>query len=192
MTALGSTDVMRFLGRRIPRSGEVPKRFHGEVVSNVKEREEGVRLKHFVNGNSEKLYDKAYTEVGSVLRPECTIHNVEDLRAYPRRLWKYLLRRCRLAVSYPLAIPPALPVAFLFARRRRPVPLLSFPVRPLPRCLPALRAAIALACSPRTKPPLASFQQALAASRPALGTLSSCALAAVRLACTILGRAHGR
>jgi hypothetical protein len=29
MTALGSTDVMRFLGRRIPRSGEVPKRFKG-------------------------------------------------------------------------------------------------------------------------------------------------------------------
>lgn len=82
MTALGSTDVMRFLGRRIPRSGEVPKRFNGEVVSDVKEREEGVRLKHAVNGNSQKLYDKAYTEVGSVLRPECTIHQVEDIRTY--------------------------------------------------------------------------------------------------------------
>ncbi len=82
MTALGSTDVMRFLGRRIPRDGEVPKRFNGEVVSDVKEREQGVRLKHSVNGNSQKLYDKAYTEVGSVLRPECTIHNVEDLRTY--------------------------------------------------------------------------------------------------------------
>jgi len=82
MTALGSTDVMRFLGRRIPLSGEVPKRFNGEVASNVKEREEGVRLKHYVNGNSEKLYDKAYTEVGSVLRPECTLHNVEDIRTY--------------------------------------------------------------------------------------------------------------
>lgn len=82
MTALGSTDVMRFLGRRIPLSGEVPKRFAGEVASNVKEREEGMRLKHYVNGNSEKLYDKAYTEVGSVLRPECTIHNVEDIRTY--------------------------------------------------------------------------------------------------------------
>jgi hypothetical protein len=82
MTALGSRDVMRFLGRRIPLNGEVPKRFNGEVVSNVQEREEGVRLKHFVNGNSEKLYDKAYTEVGSVLRPECTIHNVEDIRTY--------------------------------------------------------------------------------------------------------------
>jgi hypothetical protein len=81
-TALASTDVMRFLGRRIPGSGEVPKRFNGEVVSDVKEREEGVRLKHQVNGNSEKLYDKAYTEVGSVLRPECTLHNVGDLRTY--------------------------------------------------------------------------------------------------------------
>ncbi|MBZ5626424.1 MAG: hypothetical protein LAQ69_48245, partial [Acidobacteriia bacterium] len=80
MTALGSTDVMRFLGRRIRHDGEVPKHFNGEVVSDVKEREEGVRIKHAVNGNSEKLYDKAYTEVGSVLRPECTLHNVEDIR----------------------------------------------------------------------------------------------------------------
>ena len=82
ITALGSTDVMRFLGKRITLGGEVPKGFNGEVASNVKEREEGVRLKHQVNGNSEKLYDKAYTEVGSVLRPECTIHNVEDIRTY--------------------------------------------------------------------------------------------------------------
>ena len=82
MTALGCTDVMRFLGRRIPGNGEVPARFNGEVVSDIKEREEGVRLKHAVNGNSEKLYDKAYTAVGSVLRPECTIHNVEDIRTY--------------------------------------------------------------------------------------------------------------
>ena len=82
MTALGSTDVMRFLGRRMPRHGEVPARFNGEVVSDVKQREEGVRLKHAVNGNSQKLYDKAYTPVGSVLRPECTIHQVEDLRTY--------------------------------------------------------------------------------------------------------------
>ncbi len=82
LTALGCTDVMRFLGRRIPRNGEVPKRFNGEVVTDVKEREEGVRLKHHVKGNSEKLYDKAYTAVGSVLRPECTIHQVDDIRTY--------------------------------------------------------------------------------------------------------------
>jgi hypothetical protein len=30
MTTLGSTDVMRFLGRRLPRSREVPKRFNGK------------------------------------------------------------------------------------------------------------------------------------------------------------------
>jgi len=38
LTALGSTDVMRFLGRRIPASGEVPKHFQGEVVSELKQR----------------------------------------------------------------------------------------------------------------------------------------------------------
>jgi hypothetical protein len=46
-TALASTEVMRFRGRRIPGRGEVPQRFNGEVVSDVKEREEGVRLRAY-------------------------------------------------------------------------------------------------------------------------------------------------
>jgi hypothetical protein len=82
MTTFGSADVMRFLGRRIPLSGEVPKRFSGEVVSDLKRREEGMRIKHSVNGNSVKLYDKAFTAVGSVLRAETTIHNGDDFRVY--------------------------------------------------------------------------------------------------------------
>jgi hypothetical protein len=100
LTALGSTDVMRFLGRRIPASGEVPGNFQGEVVSELKRREEGVRIKHTLNGNSVKLYDKAFTEVGSVLRAEATLHNGDDLRVYrpregdPRgaRAWRRLRR----------------------------------------------------------------------------------------------------
>jgi hypothetical protein len=58
-------DVLRFLGRRINA------RFSGEVVSNVKHRVEGVRVKHWVEENSIKMYDKA----GSVLRIETTINN---------------------------------------------------------------------------------------------------------------------
>ena len=47
MTTFGSTDVLRFLGRRIPLSGDhLPKRFAGEVVSDLHERQEGVRIKH--------------------------------------------------------------------------------------------------------------------------------------------------
>lgn len=58
-------DVMRFLGRR------TNSRFNGEATSNVKHRIEGVRVKHWVEENSIKMYDKA----GSVLRIETTINN---------------------------------------------------------------------------------------------------------------------
>ncbi|MGQ9636096.1 MAG: hypothetical protein ACUVXB_17875 [Bryobacteraceae bacterium] len=82
MTTFSSPDVMRYLGKRIPLSGNVPQRFSGELVSDWKHRQEGVRIKHSVNGNSLKLYDKAFTVVGSVLRAEATLHNGGDLRVY--------------------------------------------------------------------------------------------------------------
>lgn len=63
-------DVLRFLGRRINA------RFSGEVVSNVKHRVEGVRVKHWVEENSIKMYDKA----GSVLRVETTINNAQRFK----------------------------------------------------------------------------------------------------------------
>jgi hypothetical protein len=61
-------------------SGQVPTRFAGELVSDLKHRPEGVRIKHSVNGNSLKLYDKAFTRLGSVLRAEVTVHNADDFR----------------------------------------------------------------------------------------------------------------
>ena len=82
MTTFGSTDIMRFLGRHIPLSGEMPKRFSGEVVSDLRQRQEGVRIKHRLNNNSVKLYDKAFTVLGSVLRAEGTINNVDHFRVY--------------------------------------------------------------------------------------------------------------
>jgi hypothetical protein len=84
VTTFGSADVMRFLGRRLLLSGNVPTRFAGEAVSALKQREEGIRIKHSVNGNAVKLYDKAYTPVGNVLRAEATLNNVADLRVYRR------------------------------------------------------------------------------------------------------------
>jgi hypothetical protein len=81
-TTLGSVDVMRYLGKAVTLKGEVPKSFRGDVVSTLKFREEGVRIKHVVNGNSVKLYDKAFTPVGSVLRAETTIQNGGDLRVF--------------------------------------------------------------------------------------------------------------
>jgi hypothetical protein len=82
MTTFSSPDGMRFLGKRIPLRGEAPKRSSGEVVSDLKHRQEGVRIKHGVNGNSLKLYDKAFTVVGSVLRAEATVHKGDDFRVY--------------------------------------------------------------------------------------------------------------
>jgi hypothetical protein len=82
MTTFGSADVMRYLGKRTRLTGEIPSNFSGEVVSNLKERQEGVRIKHSVNGNSVKLYDKAFTPLGSVLRAETTIQNGSDFRVF--------------------------------------------------------------------------------------------------------------
>jgi hypothetical protein len=58
-------DVLRFLGRRLDG------RFKGEVSSDVVKRIEGIRVKHRVQENSIKMYDKQ----GSVLRIETTIND---------------------------------------------------------------------------------------------------------------------
>jgi hypothetical protein len=78
MTTFSSPDVLRFLGKRITLSGQLRQDFSGEVVSDFQRRAEGVRVQHSVNGNSVKLYDKAYTPKGCVLRAEATFHNGDD------------------------------------------------------------------------------------------------------------------
>src|SRR5438874_6400063 len=82
ITTFGSTDVMRFLGRHMPRNGAVPKGFTGQVVSDLRQREEGVRIKHRLNDNSVKLYDKAFTELVCLMRAEGTFNSVKDFRVY--------------------------------------------------------------------------------------------------------------
>ena len=77
ITTFGAADVLRFLGQPVPASGKVPHRCRHEISSNVKERLEGVRLKHWLNGNSLKLYDK-----GSVLRAETLIRDPGDFKVY--------------------------------------------------------------------------------------------------------------
>jgi hypothetical protein len=77
ITTYGASDILRFLGRKLGKEGRVPANFQGEVESDLKEREEGVRIKHWLNRNTLKLYDK-----GSVLRPEVTIYNPKDFRVY--------------------------------------------------------------------------------------------------------------
>ncbi len=77
--SFGSQDVLRFLGRR-PLAHGVGQ-FAGELHSRLQRRPEGLRIKHFVNGNSLKLYDKQ----GSVLRVETTINHPEQFKVWRAR-----------------------------------------------------------------------------------------------------------
>lgn len=83
MLSFSSTDVMRYFGRRVNQSGDIPASFNGTLETDLKRRHEGDRVKYRMNGNSAKFYDKAYSEMGSVLRgAETTLNNVEDFRTY--------------------------------------------------------------------------------------------------------------
>jgi hypothetical protein len=78
ITTFQSPDVMRFLGRRVPQSGtKVHGNFQGEVTSGLKERAEGVRIRHTLNGNSLKMYDKAGN-----LRVETTMLKPTEFKVY--------------------------------------------------------------------------------------------------------------
>ena len=70
----GSANVLRFLGRR------TNSRFNGEVTTKMKHRLEGICVKHYVEENSIKMYDKQ----GSVLRIETTINNPRRYKVYRR------------------------------------------------------------------------------------------------------------
>ena len=72
MFQFGSEEVMRFLQRR------TNQRFAGEVSSDLQRRLEGIRVKHRVEENSIKMYDKQ----GSVLRIETTINNPRRFKVH--------------------------------------------------------------------------------------------------------------
>jgi hypothetical protein len=83
MLSYASTDVLRFLGRKVNLSGAIPAYFNETLQADVKRRQEGERVKYQINGNSAKFYDKAYSEVGCVLRAaETTINTVKGYRVY--------------------------------------------------------------------------------------------------------------
>ncbi len=77
--SFASVDVLRFLGKRVNEtSGTVAANFRGQVTTSLKERPEGVRLRHALNGNSLKIYDKE----GTILRVETTIVHPEEFKVY--------------------------------------------------------------------------------------------------------------
>ncbi len=67
-----SPNVMRFLGRSL--KGRRP----NEITSDIRNRYEGLRIKHHINRNSVKMYNKA----GNVLRTETTINYTRDFKVY--------------------------------------------------------------------------------------------------------------
>jgi hypothetical protein len=76
VTQFDTVDVMRFLGRRV--GEKVHHRFEGDVITTVKTRAEGTRVKHALNRNSTKMYDKQ----GSVLRVETTVNDPRDMKVF--------------------------------------------------------------------------------------------------------------
>ena len=78
-------DVMRFLQKRLRAQ------FNGEVRTDFKIRVEGARIKHWVEENSIKMYDKQ----GCVLRIETTINN-------PRRwkVWRPATRKGKRCMAW--------------------------------------------------------------------------------------------
>jgi hypothetical protein len=73
-----SRDVLRFLGRRLHGL------FQGEVSTSRITRSEGVRVKHWLQENSIKMYDKQ----GSVLRVETTINNARRFKVRKKTVRK--------------------------------------------------------------------------------------------------------
>jgi hypothetical protein len=73
MRVSDSGSVIRYLGRR-DSVGRMP----DEVISDYRRRYEGVRIKHSVNYNSVKMYNKS----GSILRIETTVNNTRDFKVF--------------------------------------------------------------------------------------------------------------
>jgi len=73
---LHCTDVLRFLGYKVPAYGP-HHQFQGEVLIDRHEREEGTRLKYVVKNNGTKMYDKHGN-----LRLETTLVNVSEFPTY--------------------------------------------------------------------------------------------------------------
>ncbi len=144
MNHFKSPDVMRFLGKKAHGC------FTGELVTSFKNRPEGVRVKHWVAGNSIKMYDKA----ASLLRVETTIAKpapfkvlrpVDDDKPNGKLAWQPLRkgvadlhRRAQVSQrandNYLLglsAVDDATPLAEIFDEVSRPVTMAGHPVRAL-------------------------------------------------------------
>jgi hypothetical protein len=74
VTSFAGNDVLRFLGRR----PSVQHFTAAELLSDLTLRPEGTRIKHSLNRNSIKMYDKQQ----SVLRIETTVNNPQEMKSF--------------------------------------------------------------------------------------------------------------
>ncbi|HXP59631.1 MAG TPA: hypothetical protein VN829_04020 [Dongiaceae bacterium] len=96
LLSFGSADVLRFLRHKVPLSGKIHPKFEGQVVTDLNARPEGIRIKHRVDHNSLKMYDK----FGRGLRIETTLNQPKGFRVFRRpeggpdqpRKWRTLQR----------------------------------------------------------------------------------------------------
>lgn len=94
MRKLSCHDVLRFLGRRTSEG-----RFAGEASASLRVRPEGIRVKHWAEENSIKMYDKQ----GSVLRIETTINNVRRFKVRRMTTWNGVRRMRWIPMRFGLA-----------------------------------------------------------------------------------------
>ncbi len=73
----GPADVMRFLGRTVRCNGLPRANFGGEIHSDARVFHQGLRVKHRVNANSVKMYNRP-----GVLRIETTINNPSEFKVW--------------------------------------------------------------------------------------------------------------
>ena len=78
ITSFDSPSVMRFLGGRISKDGQLHGSQEGPITTSLKRFPDCVRVRHAVKGNSIKLYNKEET----VLRVETTINRPREFKVY--------------------------------------------------------------------------------------------------------------
>lgn len=103
ITCFSAEDVMTFLGRKLHHA------FAGQIVSDVRRRWPGRRVKHQVKENWIKMYDKA----GVILRVETVIN-----RPYEFRVRRKGIRKGRTVIAW-LPLPKGIAYMFRYAEVSR-------------------------------------------------------------------------
>ncbi|PYT32166.1 MAG: hypothetical protein DMG57_02940 [Acidobacteria bacterium] len=82
VVSLSSPDVLRFMGKKVTPRGNAAAGLRLPLSTDLKIRTRGARIQHRLGPNSIQLYDKAYDELGAVLRAELTISQARDFQVY--------------------------------------------------------------------------------------------------------------